>query len=53
MTANAFAEDKKAAREAGMDGYITKPVDVDGLLKFVEKDRAQICMLRQIRCSVF
>ena len=29
MTANAFAEDKKAAREAGMDGYITKPVDVD------------------------
>ena len=39
MTANAFAEDKKAAREAGMDGYITQPVDVDGmirtLLKFV------------------
>ena len=36
---DAFAEDKKAAREAGMDGYITKPVDVDGmirtLLKFV------------------
>ena len=30
---------QKAAREAGMDGYITKPVDVDGmirtLLKFV------------------
>lgn len=41
MTANAFAEDKKAAREAGMDGYITKPVDVDGM------HTAEVCIKRQ------
>lgn len=28
MTANAFAEDMKAAREAGMDGHISKPIDM-------------------------
>lgn len=28
MTANAFARDVQAAREAGMDGHIAKPVDM-------------------------
>lgn len=28
MTANAFAEDVQASREAGMDGHIVKPVDM-------------------------
>ncbi len=28
MTANAFAEDVRAAGEAGMDGHIAKPVDI-------------------------
>ena len=27
MTANAFAEDVKMAKEAGMDGHIAKPID--------------------------
>ena len=31
-TANAFAEDVRAAREAGMDGHIAKPLDVPQML---------------------
>lgn len=33
MTANAFEEDKRNALEAGMDGHIAKPFDVDKLTK--------------------
>ena len=33
MTANAFEEDKKAAFDAGMDGHLSKPVDVDELVR--------------------
>lgn len=33
MTANAFEEDKKAALEAGMDGHVAKPIDVDKLMR--------------------
>ena len=32
MTANAFAEDIQAARDAGMTAHIAKPIDV-GMLK--------------------
>ena len=32
MTANAFEEDRQAAFEAGMDGYVVKPVEVKVLL---------------------
>lgn len=32
MTANAFSEDKKKAKEVGMDGYIPKPIDVNKLV---------------------
>lgn len=33
MTANAFEEDKKMAKEAGMNGHISKPIDVNVLEK--------------------
>ncbi len=35
MTANAFKEDADAAIEAGMQAHISKPIDVDILLKTV------------------
>ena len=33
MTANAFKEDEEAAREAGMQGHIAKPIDINALKK--------------------
>lgn len=36
MTANAFAEDQQAAMDCGMDGFITKPIDVGKLTKVLE-----------------
>ena len=36
MTANAFAEDEKAALDAGMDAHVPKPLDME-LLKKVMK----------------
>ena len=35
MTANAFDEDREKALAAGMNGYITKPIDVDEMMKVV------------------
>lgn len=31
MTANAFAEDRKKAFDAGMNGHIAKPIDIEKL----------------------
>ena len=36
MTANAFAEDKKAALDAGMNGHVAKPVDIAVLMEALE-----------------
>lgn len=33
MTANAFEEDKKSALEAGMNGFISKPIQIPELVK--------------------
>lgn len=33
MTANAFEEDKKSAYEAGMNGFITKPINIQKLFE--------------------
>ena len=35
MTANAFDEDRRAALEAGMNGHIAKPIDVQKLLELL------------------
>ena len=37
MTANAFQEDQKAALDAGMQGHIAKPLDLDKMLEALEK----------------
>ena len=33
MTANAYEEDKKMAMDAGMNGHVSKPIDVSVLEK--------------------
>ena len=37
MTAKAFEEDKAKALEAGMNGHLTKPIDMDRLLETLEE----------------
>ena len=37
MTANAFAEDVRKAREAGMNAHISKPIDVSQLFRILMK----------------
>ena len=35
MTANAFSEDRKKAKDVGMDGYIPKPINVNKLVSTI------------------
>ncbi len=37
MTANAFEEDKQEALKCGMDGHISKPIDVEKLLRTLDQ----------------
>ncbi len=37
MTANAFEEDKKNAYDAGMNGHIAKPIDVNVLMQTISE----------------
>jgi CheY-like chemotaxis protein len=40
MTANARAEDRQACVEAGMDGYVSKPIDMDALAEAIDRATA-------------
>lgn len=33
MTANAFDEDRKAAKECGMDGFLSKPINIEEIIR--------------------
>ena len=35
MTANAFDEDRKEALECGMDGFLSKPIDIEDLISIL------------------
>ncbi len=37
MSANAFEEDRGKAYEAGMDGYLIKPIEVDKLMETLQR----------------
>ncbi len=37
MTANAFDEDRERALEAGMDGHLAKPIDIDKMLELLRE----------------
>ena len=37
MTANAFAEDRQAAKDAGMNDHVAKPIHIDILLSVLKK----------------
>ena len=37
MTANAFNDDKKACIDAGMDGHITKPLDIKNIIEVLKQ----------------
>ena len=37
MTANAFEEDRQKALEAGMNGHVAKPIDVEKMLNLFDE----------------
>ena len=42
MTANAFDEDKKNAMECGMDGFLSKPIVIEELIRTLQKNLNQV-----------
>ena len=42
MTANAFDEDRMRARECGMDGFLSKPIVIEELLRTLQKNLNQV-----------
>ena len=39
MTANAFADDAKRSRQAGMNEHLSKPLDIGKVIEAIEKYR--------------
>ena len=39
LTADAFSEDIKKAKEAGMNGHISKPVDFNKVIAVIKKNK--------------
>ena len=37
MTANAFDEDRREAEKAGMDGFLSKPINIREVLETIER----------------
>jgi CheY-like chemotaxis protein len=37
MTANAFEEDRRKCREAGMDGFVVKPISSQSIRQEIER----------------
>ena len=37
MTANAFDEDRRAAADCGMDGFLSKPINIEEVLQALQK----------------
>ena len=37
MTANAFDEDRKAALECGMSGFLSKPIEIDQVIQVLQE----------------
>ena len=37
MTANAFSEDIQAAKDAGMNDHIAKPINIDNMIETLKK----------------
>ena len=49
MTANAFAEDKEQALQAGMDGHIAKPIKVEAVQRIISETLADLMIITQRR----
>lgn len=47
MTANAMAEDKEACMEAGMDDYMSKPINLQELVVLLEKTAMDVANLKE------
>ena len=42
MTANAMAGDREVCLEAGMDDYLSKPIDIEPLSAVLERNRSEV-----------